>query len=310
MCMRESWKRSTGALFMVLFVLVVCRPCLAEEAAMVMELIGPPPIFSHPERVGEEVVLFEFLSPGDQLDLFEGGLMNLIFFATSVREAITGPGKIEIEAGRSRVLEAASILRESLDSIPSNVHVDPEDREHVGLVPIRGYGEQTERRVLLSSLSNTAVQPGGRTFRWRPVPDAEYYELELYDPEGNLILRTATKETEFHLEGGELISDRPYQWVVRARAGGKILAEGLGVFHRLNDEDLGRMKSARTKIEEELGRETDAALMSLALLFRRYELNDNADIVLRRLLKEHPDNINLALMIRALDSNYQWRLKQ
>ena len=277
----------------------------AEDAAMVVDSKGLPPVFSNPPRAGQEVRLFDFLNTGDRIKLSGGSVLVLNYFASSTREEIKGPGEIEIGSGKSR-LEGQALARcESVGYIPPQVKMTAQNNEHVAAVPIRGSGDRPMAAIVPMTLDRTAVRDRSLRFRWQPVPQADLYRLVVVDSGRQVMFETGSDKTAVDWPVASLTPEQEYQWVVRAERKGRPLAEGSGVFRLLGPETREEIAVTEKAIRTRFGDSGPEGRAALAGLYQKYQLNDEARAVWRSLLQEWPDNMNLVLWIKRLRDNYQ-----
>lgn len=332
--MKKSVIRLLVIILMIFTGTVVCP---AQDTAMVVGLQNAGVFYESGEKEGQEVMLMDFLKPGDKIRLEPHSMIILNYFEPGIREEIIGPGRITVGTGASR--EAVSmenitvrsgaaketgtinhlkpglrekvsaketgipkIVRTKTHKLPPKVFLLKEDVQQSGAVPLRGDGE--EFRILILGLANTSVRPSVPIiFRWKPVKGAELYHLRIYDLANNLHLKTGTKETSFTYEKSDMKCNEVYKWRVSASVHGKTY-EGNGSFSVLSQDSLKKLIQAEEKIKAECPEDSDELLTRLAFVYRYYELNDESAEKLRELHRRHPWNKNIQRWLRKTDPAY------
>ena len=314
----------------------------AEDAAMVVDVLGPPAVFVNGSKEGRPVMLMDFLECGDQVDLQAGGKIVLNYFSSGAREEINGPGLIEIGLQGSRELEQTSIASSKVDYIPPLASLKSMDGQHAGMVVLAGRkpgpleqepvteaagvsnwgamppaddlstgsisspSPDTRRSVEVHflRLSNTAVKAGPLDFAWQPVEGADRYELTLQDSSGQIFWEGATKNLAYQLTGMNPPLGEEFTWTVKAFSRTKLLAEGAAVFKTLSRDLLTQVTHTETYIRNTYSDESTEGQIALAMLYKKYKLNDDAKTILLGLAEKFPDNENVRMQLQRLENNY------
>lgn len=287
------------------FIVLVCfvfTAAYAEDAAMVVDLQGGA-VYDDAEGKGKNVELMDFLAAGRRIKLADKSLIVLNYFSSGAREEINGPGTIIIGAESSVKEEGAEIKTAKVDYIPKQADVGVGGADHGGVVVMRDLNP-TQPTVLLLALSDTAARSKPVKFRWRPVSGADKYRLTVTDVRDKTLLTFTTSKTEYSSKKKSLKSGMEIYWNVEALASGKVIAEGGGQFYILDKEKYNNVVLSEQYIDKNYPEGSTEALIAKAMLYKRYQLNDDARAVLLDLRKDHPRNRNIVEHIKSLRSNY------
>jgi hypothetical protein len=324
-------------LAIILMIFAGADICPAQDTAMLVGLQNAGVFYESGEKNGQEVMLMDFLKPGDKIRLEPHAMMILNYFEPGLREEITGPGTITVGTGASKEavsmgnitlrsgtgkesdtinrfkpglredvsakeISTVKIIRTKTHKLPPKVFLLKEDTQQSGAVPLRG-GEK-EFPIIILGLANTSVRPSVPIiFQWKPVKDAKRYHLRIYDIGNSLHLKTATKETSFTYDKSDLKCNEIYTWRVSASAHEKTY-EGNGSFSILSQDSLKKLIQAEEKIKAECPEDSDELLTRLAFIYRYYELNDESAEMLRELHRRHPWNRNIQRWLKKTDPAY------
>lgn len=286
----------TVSIFMIFISSMICS---AQDAGMVAGIQKAKAFYEAGEKKGQEVMLLDFLKPGDKIRLEPDTVLILNYFEPGVREEITGPGTIKVGTGSVRESGTVKIVRTETCKLPPKVFLRGEDIQQSGAVALRKDGKRDS--IVILSLAGTAVRPSSRlVLRWQPVKTAELYSLKIYDIMNNLHSKAATKETAFICDKSDLKCNELYTWQVSASAHGKTY-EGNGSFSILSENILKKVIQAEDKIKAECPKKSDELLIRLAFIYRYYELIDESADMLRELHRRHPRNGNIQRWLRQTD---------
>ncbi|MFH1139422.1 MAG: hypothetical protein V1816_25340 [Pseudomonadota bacterium] len=330
-----------------LLVLLGTGPAWAEDAAMVVDVAGPPPVYEKGARRGRQVILMDFLECGDQVNLETGATLVLNYFSSGAREEIKGPGRIEIGAQGSRETNRISISSSKVDYIPPLAELKVFDDQPADLAVLaeRKPGSRpgsleeeptTEAAVLtrglrlppsdgasqqpaagpvpspsgapsvevhITKLCNTAVRGEPIEFAWQPLEGATKYELTLRDSSGQISWEGSTSGLTHTMSGVNLPLGEEFTWEVRAFSKNKMLAEGQANFHTLTRDLLSQVAYTETYIRKNYSPESTESRIALAMLYKKYKLNDDAKAILTVLAEKFPDNENVRLQLLWLERN-------
>ena len=278
-------------------------PALAGEAAMVVDLSGGKAVYQSGSRKGQEVQVMDFLNQGDKIDLVAGATMVLNYFASGVRENVSGPGSITVGTNSSQKGGGAAVEAKKVDYMPAEATASLSDTQHAGMVPLRATPDSSKIKLL--SLDRTAVRGGDLVFKWDRVPGADKYVIVVTDLLEEVVARKETREAE---AGPQLKGLRPgeeYLWTVKALSGKKLKAVGKGSFYVLDSKDQADVAGAEKKIKKDLPAGSTEGGIALVVLYTKYELNDEARAILEQLKTKHPGNENFDRQISALNTNYR-----
>jgi len=299
----------------VFFVLVIlfCWTGLAsadnQDAAMVVDLTGGKAVFESGVNKGQEVMLMDFLVEGEKVRLEQGATIVLNYFASGSREKITGPGVIVVGLQSSRKMGQINISSNKVDYIPPQSVVGGRDAQHLGVVVFRDVDISGKKKVMPMTMANTAVRNTHFTFEWQAFEGADRYKILLYDNQGKLVDQAETSKTSITYSEPKIPRGREFQWTVQALAGEKVLAEGVGRFFLLTMPSLSQLAHTESYIKNHYPGESTEAKIALALLYKKYQLNDDAREILVELKKENPGNKNIAHQLASLKGNYKLETK-
>ncbi|MDY6852704.1 MAG: hypothetical protein SV487_11615 [Thermodesulfobacteriota bacterium] len=278
-------------------------PVLAEDAAMVVDVKNRDAVYESGEKKGRVVMLMDFLAQGDRIKLGPQATIVLNYFASGLREEISGPGVITAGLQASRKNEGADIKAAKVDYIPPQTAARTSDVQHAGVVALRDTKNKTKKLFLLA-LSDSAARSLPLRFRWAPVSGAEKYDLVLTDVLDTIVFKTGTDQTEVLFQEDKLVLGEEYWWKVRAMSGPEVMAKAIGQFHVLTLEDLGKLEQSEQDIKKRFSQGSAESQIALAMLFQNYRLNDEAKVILLGLRKKHPRNSNIIRQLKMLRTNY------
>ena len=276
----------------------------AEDAAMVVDMSGGPAIYDSGDRQGREVMLMDFLARDTRIKLEKGSTLVLNYFASGAREEIAGPGLLVTGLEGSRKEGDIALKTAKVDYIPTRTLAGGGDAQQVGAVKLRGLGSLTAR-IILENPDETAVRRAPIVFRWLPLRGAESYQLIITEPDGRLIHKTDAAGNEYTLDNHGLKPGVEYVWKVLGLAGGKEIAKGEGRFFILDETTLNQVAHIEQYIKSNFSPESTEAKIALALLYSKYQLNDEARGILTGLEKDHPENRNIQRQLNSLKANYR-----
>jgi len=289
-------KSEVPAMIAAFLILVSAAVCSARDAAMVIDIKEGKAYYEAGEEKGRELMLMDFPKPGDKIRLESGTVLVLNYFATGVREEITGPGKITIGNESSRETEKVRISRSEPDYIPPKSKLNREDLQQFGSSPFRD--ADPGGIVILRPTDNTAVR-SRPVFRWIPVKGAESYHLRIYDMLEKPCFHAETEKSSFSYDKSDLIPEEIYEWTVSTKAEGNT-ARGKGTFTILGRERLDKMLRSERRVRERYPENSDELLVILAVIYRQYELIDEVADMIRELHHRHPRNRNFERWLRNL----------
>jgi hypothetical protein len=322
-------------LVMVLVVIIgIWAACLtsalAQDAAMVVDIPGEAPVFLSKDKAGEPVELMAFLIRGDRMKLADGDVIVLNYFASGVREEITGPGDVTVGTDQSSV-KGARVDRTEAVRIPDQVEVESKDAQKVGTVVIRGtdppglgpagsalsarkdpYDVHTRLTAFLAeysrpdkiipySLYYTVVSGDRPVFRWSALSGDMYYRLGIFDHRDHLVHRRELTDNQYVYDGPPLETGVDYNWTVEALSGAMKLGEGGGRFRLLPMDKRDNLFRLESEIRQRHGFSGNESRILLSMLYENYRLYDEAANVLDLLSTVQPENQRLAARLKLLN---------
>ncbi|MEW5722248.1 MAG: hypothetical protein AB1896_04020 [Thermodesulfobacteriota bacterium] len=297
-------RKNALVILSVLVVLAWAAGALAQDAAMVVEMKGDPAVYESAAKKGQEVMLMDFLAEGDVIKLGPNTSLVLNYFASGAREEITGPGVITVGQQSSEKQGEAEIKTAKVDYIPEpTAGQGQEGALHVGTVALRGTSPASPELLPLGP-SETAVRSLPLTFRWRPVSGAESYKFALRDKDGHVLVKGETKTPAYECDQADLARNQEYWWTVEAIEMEDVIAEGGGKFFLLGEKDLNQIALTEMYIQKHYEEGSAEAQIATAMLYKKYQLNEEAREVLMDLKKKHPRNANLDRQLNELNTNY------
>ncbi|QTA93174.1 hypothetical protein [Desulfonema magnum] len=288
----------TGSILMIFISSMICS---AKDAAMVVDLKKGRAYYETGDRQAREVMLLDFLKTGDKIRLEPDTVLVLNYFLPGVREEISGPGKITLGTDASEKEGDVKIIASKTDYLLPKTLLGREDVQQSGAVVLRG--DEQSHNIVILRLADTAVRSSQILFRWQPVKGAGNYMLKIYDTLGSCCFQTTAKENRLSYDKSDLKPDELYSWKVSATANGKT-SEGGGAFFILDQKTLDKVIRAEKKIRSECPKDSDELLTRLAVIYRYYELNDNAADMLRELHRRYPRNGNIQGWLQKVDPVY------
>ena len=286
--------------------LVVCigfaSVAMAEDAAMVVEVQSGQAMYDSGDKKGSEVALMDFLSPSDRIKLNKGTLLILNYFSSGAREEIQGPGVITVGENKSKA-DGATVKSDKVDYLPKTAMTEG-GGEHMGAVVLRDAGGGSGA-VLPIGLTETAVRSLPLKFQWIRVPGADSYALSITDSKGSGIVSEKIKATYFEVDDVKFEKGVEYSWTVEAFSGSDLIGEGGGSFYLLPDEQVQHVTVSEKYIQSTYPEDSMESRVALAMLYKKYQLNDEARVVLLELRKKQPQNLNIVKHLKDLKSNYK-----
>jgi hypothetical protein len=269
---------------------------------MVIDIRNGQAYYETGEKKGTEVILMDFLTEGEQIRLTPQTILVLNYFASGLREEVTGKGSITVGKFSSKKEGDVVVKGNRVDYMPPRSVLNKADMQQTGAVVLRK--DRGLSKITILSLFNTAVRSIWPVFRWNPVKEAEIYKLRVYDVQDRLYLEITTDKTSFTYTKSDLIQGEQYWWTVLAFRKGKILAKGEGQFSIITEEDLEKVIKAERGIKEQYLQESTESMITLAMIYQNYELYDDAVNIFLKLHKKYPQNKNIALYLKMLDPDF------
>ena len=288
-------------------VLAVCLSpawAAAQDAAMVVDLAGQVVWDSGP-KAGGPVMLMDFLVKGDRLKLDSGATLTLNYFASGRREKVAGPGTVTADLNGGLAGGAARVTGEQAAYIPPSKVASAKDSQHMGMVAFRDVDLSGKKKVRLLTLDQTAARSTQLRFQWLPTPGAEKYKIVLRDAQGKVVDEATTTKTEINYQSPDLTRGPEFTWTVQAIVGGQATAEGSGRFFLLTLPVLSQLSFTEQYILRHYPGDSTEAKIALAMVFKKYQLNDEARTILEDLKKQNPNNPNIARQLGSLQANYK-----
>jgi hypothetical protein len=297
-------KRNAGLILITALLVLAWTVALAQDAAMVVDLKGEPAVYESGTKAGQEVLLMDFLAKDDKIDIKEGTTLVLNYFASGAREEIEGPGTITVGAESSAKAGEARIQTAKVDYIPPAVGgKGREEALHAGTVALRGFTDTSPELQPLEP-TDTVVRSLPLTFKWRAVPGATGYRFALLDVKGEALDSAEVKSPEYASDVTKLNAGSEYSWSVEALEEEEVIAEGGGKFLMMDAETRIQVGLTEQYIRKNYPDESTEGLIALAMLYKKYQLNDEAKNILTNLSRQHPRNANIVRHINELKMNY------
>jgi hypothetical protein len=274
------------------------------DVAMVVDIKGGQAVYVSEAKKDRNVALMDFLAEGDRISLESGTVLVLNYFASGLREEIAGPGIITAGSESSLKGQGVQVKAAKVDYLPKKGAAGEADVQRAGAVAMRDLGFKRSK-LRLTSPHRTAVRSGPAEFIWRPVPEAEEYNLVLRDSQGETVGQGTTDQTAYRLQTPPLVRGKEYTWSVKALAKGETLARGTGRFYLLSETSLERLNGALADLNKRYPEDSTESRIARAVLYRTYQLNEQARALLFGLRRQHPQNVNIIRMIRGLKANYR-----
>lgn len=269
----------------------------AQDTAMVLDLRQGKAFFESGSRKGQELMLLDFLESGSEIRLDADAVLILNYFASGIREEITGPGKIRIGKDSSTKMSGVKIRKSETACLPPKAMLKKEDVQQVGSGILRG----KEGEIPVFIPADTAFRSAPILFRWQSVKGANRYFFRIYNMvEEKPRFETKVSDSRFTYEKNDLKAGEVFIWRVSALARGKDF-EGEGSFSILSKKTLDKVTQAENKIRTECADATDEMLTRLALMYRFHGLNRDAADMLKKLLRRHPRNPNIRRWLGMLE---------
>lgn len=286
----------------VFILLTTLSPCLAQEGdvAMVMNLSGQA-IYQTGKKAEQPLSIAAFLYSGDQILLKEGGSMVLIYSASGIREELTGPGIVRIGKTKSEIRDTSlQVRRTDADYLPDSGIIRTDVR--FAATPLRGYPETDPDHIRLLGLCDTNIRSLRPEFRWQASEGAEKYQLTIFNEKKEAIFETMTTETSFVSGETVLHHGKAYQWRIAALSGNKPFASGKGRFSVLGKEQVRELEQNENAIKARFPGKTPEHLITLAMVYQKYELADEAVDMVRQVQAYFPENKNIRSWMFHMDT--------
>ena len=289
----------------VLIALSWAQGAAAEDAAMVVDLKGGSARFAAGPRQGRQVELMAFLVRGDKIQLEPGTTLVLNYFASGLREEISGPGSVVIGLKSSQKGNAA-VKSVKVDYIPARARTAPREAERAGVVTMRSGPRALplSKEIQVLEPVRTAVRALPVRFVWRPVSGVGAYEVTLTDSVNNTLYSRNVADVVDICASPDLPRGRELNWRVETRVEGGLPARGGGAFYILSPAQVKEVAHAEAYIAKAYGPGSTEALVARAMLYTKYQLNDEARFVLLTLKEKQPKNENLVRYIQTLRDNF------
>ena len=312
---------TVGLAFFVVW-MCLAGSATAEDAAMVVDLKGDQLSYVGGDLAGQGIVLMDFLAAGDRVEIKAGTTVVLNYFASGVREEISGPAVVTIGTEGSRKEGEGAIKSEKVAYLPpqsqttkgDSGHVGAtvmksSDSSHVGSILLRSTGREMSDEVAIapSSLSSTAVRNAPLIFRWQPVNGAEKYQIAVKVGQEE-ILKTSTDKTAYTFEKSGIPRGVEISWSVEALAGDKVIGRGAAKFYLVALPKLQEIADSEQAMAKEFPGESIEGLIARVMMYKQYELNEEARELLLKLREKYPRNVTIVRHIKDLRSNYQPKL--
>jgi hypothetical protein len=133
---------------------------------------------------------------------------------------------------------------------------------------------------------------------------ADSYKLTVTDDKGERIITEKIKSTYYEADDEKFEKGMEYSWTVKAFSGNDVTAEGGGAFYLLPDEKVQQVDVSEKYILSTYPEDSMESRVALAMLYKKYELNDEARVVLLELRKKQPKNQNIVKHLKDLRTNY------
>ncbi|MFH1090150.1 MAG: hypothetical protein V1742_01135 [Pseudomonadota bacterium] len=297
-------KRVVFFVFVAVFCWAGLTSAANQDAAMVVDLQGGKAVFESGDKKGQEVMLMDFLVQDEQLRLEDGVTIVLNYFASGSREKISGPGVIVVGLQSSRKIGQVQISANKVDYIPPQSVVGGRDAQHLGVVVFRDVDLTGKKIVMPLTMNNTAVRNTIFIFEWQAFKDADKYKIFLYDDQDQPVDQGVTTKTSINYNEPKLVRGREYKWKLQALAGENVLSEGGGRFFLLPMSSLSQLAHTESYIKNHYPGDSTEAKIAKAMVYKKYQLNDDARQILVELKKDNPGNKNITQQLVSLNGNY------
>ena len=271
--------------------------------AVILDASGTPAVLLTPAGGMREAQALDCLAAGDRLRLAEGARLVVYFFEAGFREEIQGPGLATVTQETLTLADGArQSARTELESVLPAGFCRPPERSGAGLVRDAGRFVSGLQPI---SPTDTAVRSPDFTFRWNRPDEADSFRLNLSVPLNPSLLDVRTRENSYQCPLENLSPGVEYKWTVVAQKDGVETTRAEGRFYLLSREARNEATYAEQYVRDHFpGGPTEKAV-ALVLLYRQYELNDEARQVLLQLRQDMPENDNFARQLNELADNYR-----
>jgi hypothetical protein len=299
-----SGKTILGVVGGLILALVLCPVfAWAEDAAMVVDQKGAAQ-YADGIRKGKDVALMDFLAAGEKITLGSGTTLVLNFFASGAREEVSGPGTLIVGEKGATKADGATVKTEKVDYIPNAGGALAADAQHSGVVVMRDMGDQPSEEVAPLNMVNTAARTLPITFHWESVTLAAKYKFTLTDVNDKVLFETTTTKPQAVCDKADLPRGQEIWWAVKV-VDGPVSAGGGGQFYLLKPEAAAKLEQSEKAIQTRFPKDQMEARIALALLYQKFELNDEARAVLLDLKVKQPKNGNIDKQLTLLQGNYR-----
>ncbi|MBF0529143.1 MAG: hypothetical protein HQK55_07715 [Deltaproteobacteria bacterium] len=298
---------------------------LAADAAMVVDQSGPEAKYDVGPKTGTPVNLMDFLSDGDRIDLPSGGRLVLNYFSSGKREDITGAGKLTVSQAASQAGPGIKVISSQAASPPPQSVVD-DGAQKAGMVAFRSSSlksstqkggakpaggkldhrlnefqtqTQSPSQIAPATLFQTAILPGKPVFSWKPVNDATKYTVKVYAG-ANSLWESETDRTPMTYAGPQLNPGTKYKWTITALNGSKEIARGGSEFWVLSADKAKEKADTEARIRKTSLPDSPEVQIGQVMLYQKYELYDEAAVILQGLVKKYPKNQQMAKQLKLL----------
>jgi hypothetical protein len=297
--------RIIAIIFVCLCLFLPAGPAFGQigDAAMVVDLSGTSVYESGSEK-GNQVELMDFLAKGDVIRLEEGARLVLNYFASGLREEIDGPGQITIDLEQSRNDQKVAIKSSKVEFVPSQAQVQVGDAQHTGVVALRSPPPMVPPLTASLNPNHTALRGLPIALQWEPQPGVSRYAVVVADVLEDVVFKTETDSTQVVVEKTDIKSGEEYVWKAQDAGAPELGLEGQARFYLLSPEKLSELSHTEAYIKKTYKEGSSEALIALAMLYKKYELNAEAKTVLAELLEANPRNRNINRHMESLGNNY------
>lgn len=282
-------KKCVSATTAFFIILMISSLCSAKDAAMIVDIRGRAFYETEANR-GRQLVLMDFLETGDKIRLTPDAVLILNYFASGIREKITGPGSIVIGTEESIREEGMKISSLKTNYLPPKAVLSRADVQQSGAAAFRSLGDPI--KIVILAPTDTAVRSVQPLFQWRPKSWARSYHLRVYDEQDKLCFETKTGDSRFTYTKPALNRGEHYTWTVSAMTGERV-ATGKGEFTILDETRLEKVTLTEKKIKDAFPEDSAERLIKLALTYQHYKLHDEALDILKELNQRYPHNQNI-----------------
>ncbi|MDM8524963.1 hypothetical protein QUF80_16455 [Desulfococcaceae bacterium HSG8] len=305
----------------VTFFIILSNTACSEDAAMVMDIKRSTAYYEIGDKKGREIIILDFLKPGDRIRLKSGAVLVLNYFASGVWEEITGFGKITVGNGRSKGEGQVKIIASEPDYLPpirvgddrskkdedsqsEIIASEPnyflpkaafsrEDLQQSGVTVFRGPGSA----IVLEDIAFRSPRP---IFRWPRVQGAENYVVHISGTDYNY----KGQENSFTHNRSDMTRGNSYELKISAMVKDETLKEMKREFYILDQESLDKLILTEKKIRAECPEGSTGLLTRLAFVYRYYKLNDESADMLRKLHHRNPRNENIRRWLQKVAPAY------